>query len=219
MTSSSSPAKELGRQIFQAYEEFAFHKVYHLTTTFVLDLALSPTSRRTLYCSYPNDPSRRATRVMSSFSGNSPDGSPSPLRQRPEPCPLGKGREIGSSGEDAPSTCPDWKGRISRPWRDHGDPRERPQELELRRAKEIGDFEADVTITSPRSLRATSALHGFMKSSWWSRTRVIRGDSPVAVTRCGGVASRCWNYPPGRQGSRHPDLCPRCAEAVKHCER
>ena len=227
--------KELGRQIFQAYEEFAFHKVYHLIYDFfVLDLSAFYLNikKDLLYCSYPNDPSRRATQavmfeVLRGTLLMTAPLLPFTTEEAWSFMPTWQGKRESVHLERMPSLdLPGLEGENLKAMEKIMEIRENVlKELELRRgAKEIGDsLEADVTITLPADLyEATSALHGFMKELLVvSELRVIRGDLlSVAVTRCGGVkCPRCWNYSnEAGKDPDHPDLCPRCAEAVKHCE-
>ncbi|MEN6624650.1 MAG: isoleucine--tRNA ligase [Candidatus Sumerlaeia bacterium] len=226
---------ELVERVRQAYDKYEFHRVYHYIHNFCgvsLSALYLDVVKDRLYCSAPNDPTRRAAQTVCHYLLDTIVRLVAPILvfTADEVWQFGQmGPEKSVHMADMPGLKPEWRdAELSAKWEKILDLRGRVSAAleEKRRAKEIGhSLDACVIITAaddPESEFLTKNLALLKNLFIVSDVQIQppagaeKSAGVIAVAKAGGAkCERCWMLDPqvGRH-PRHPGLCPRCADVV-----
>jgi isoleucyl-tRNA synthetase len=223
---------ELIQRVSQAYDDFEFHRVYHLTHQFcTVDLSalyLDAIKDR-LYCEAPDEPARRAAQtvvwhcfetLMRLLAPIIPFTTDEAWQHRPG---AGDGpRSVHLA--DFPTVDEAWRDpELAARWQPilalRGEVTKALEEA--RAAKRIGkSLEAKVTITADESTRAALASLSPDELSELlivSQADIVEGQriavevGPADGTKC----ARCWRVLPSTGSvAKHPGTCRRCADVL-----
>ena len=232
---------ELIDRVTQAYEDFEFHKIYHLVHQFcvvTMSALYLDILKDRLYCSAPKDEVRRSAQSTLYDIFRSLTGLLAPVL--PFTCDeayqYGHPRLASIHLEDFPTVAESWRDApLQEKWNRFVGIREivmRPME-ELRRSKEIGKSLDGAVVLKPKSLELASflqenleLLRDFFIVSQCTVDTSEAADLPaeplaenlvVEVGRASGEkCARCWTFS-SEVGTchEHPLLCRRCADVVR----
>ncbi len=227
-----SRLQEVKARVLQAYRDFEYHAVFHtLFNFFTIDLSAFylNVQKDNLYCNRPGDPRRRACQGAVFIL----------LRETL----LLLAPVLSFTAEEAWGFLPAWPGKApfihqerfpqvdeglragvdAGRWERIMALRDRLlKEIEAARSeKRIGDsLEADIDAVLPAGedaelLAAESGL--FQTLLVVSGLSARAGDEEaITVRKAGGrKCPRCWNWVSAPAAGPHPELCPRCAAAVR----
>ncbi len=224
--------QEVKARALQAYQDFEYHALFHaLFNFFINDLSAFYLNfqKDNLYCNRPHDPRRRASQQavfillretllllapVLSFTAEEAWGF--------LPAWPGKARFIHL--ERFPEIDEELRGGVDKGrWERIMSLRDRLlKEIEAARAaKLIGDsLEADIEAVLPAGaeLELLAAERGLLQTVLVVSNLSVRqgGEQKIIVRKAQGrKCPRCWNWVREPGAAPHPELCPRCAAAVR----
>ena len=228
---------DLIERVTQAYESYEFHRIYHLAHTFCsvqLSALYLDIIKDRLYCSAPNDPTRRAAQTVchALLDGVVRLVAPVLVFSADEAWEFGRlGPEPSVHLADFAKVREEWKADdLDAKWTTLLELRGEAAKVleEARRAKTIGhslDAEVEITAKNGQDYDFLTKNIALLKNMFIvSHVRVCEGSVTqsqfswkVTVKPASGVkCERCWMIDPQvGENIEHPGLCPRCADVVK----